>query len=200
MNKRLSLIRLVPPLFAGLATLTGLGCVTCNRCQESHAFWQSHEKCDDIPPGAIPVPAGTFTRHWKETQAAIAETDQFTVHLADWIGKSDELGPFGNRRLEQMARRLDSYPGPIVVESSEKRELDELRRQSVVVALASRGLDQADDRVVVGRSDAYPLYAAESSSIVSGALGKEPLPSSNSGGPSRPGGMNLLGGGNSSGF
>lgn len=200
MNHRLSFLRLAPPLIVGLATLTGLGCVTCNRCQERHAFWELHDQCDDIPPGAIPAPAGTFTRHWKETQAANAEIEQFTIYLADWIGKSDELGPFGTRRLEQMARRMETFPGPIVVESSDKQDLDDLRRQSVVVALASQGVELADDRVIVGRSTAYPLYAAESNSIVSGALSKEPLPSNGGGGPSRPGGMNLFGGGSGSGF
>lgn len=160
----------LPLMLLGFSILNMVGCTSCDQCRSTYPFWKYHDHCADIPRGAIPQPAGTFSGQWHATQAAAAEVEQLTIYQADWRAQSDQLGPFGQRRLEQMAEQLQTCPNPIVIERSDSYDLDESRRQTVLVALAERGIANPLERVVVGYSSAYSLYGLEAKGIARSAL------------------------------
>ena len=168
--------RWISPLLLGICSLLATGCSTCDQCHCRRPFWQYHDHCADIPPGAIPLPAGSYTQQWHAAQSEAAARDLFTIYGADWRAHTAKLGPFGERRLEQMMERLQACPNPVLIEKSDSPDLDEARRRTVIEALAVRGFTDAGQRVVVGYSEAYSLYGLEAKSVARPAFDREPSP------------------------
>ena len=150
-------LRLVALLFAALAG-------GCQNCGQQHGI----DKCADIPPGAIPRPAGTYSCQWQTAQISRAGQDQWLVYEYEWFKEGKQLGPFGQRHVEALLQQLPHCDCKIIVEpyfdttkNAPDAELNEARRQVVVTQLATAGVPEPDSRVVLGYSQALPLYGPE---------------------------------------
>ena len=125
----------------------------------------------DFPPGAVPAPAGTYRDQWHAEQTARAERDFFVFYLYEWQGESDRLSPFGERHLERVVQRAHHTPHPLVVEPSDDPLLDQSRVVALQIALATHDPAWGTYPVVLGRSEAEPLYGFESPNVVRGYTG-----------------------------
>jgi len=149
-----------------LATCALAGCQSYD--PESESGWV--DPCADIPAGAIPQPAGTFTHRWYSQQAALADHDDFVIYQYEWQGEN-LLSPFGQRHLEGLADRLISEPEQILIETSGNPELDSSRRDFLVNALASRDVPSAQQRVTVSYPAAEGLHGREAQGVSTGYFG-----------------------------
>ena len=129
----------------------------------------------DIPHGTVPAPLGTYACQWQQMQTSRAEQDYFVFYPNEWRYGAHEdgtrLGPAGERRLEEFARRLHHEPYAVVIDKSDDASLDQARRVAVVSFLDQRGVIGADSRVMIGRGEANGLYGLEAPRIGTGFLG-----------------------------
>lgn len=162
-------------------------------CSQCRRFFG--DRCADIPPGAIPPPAGSHTCAWQTAQALSAEPDDFVIYQYEWTNESAELGPFGRRHVEQLAARLAAHPFYVTVEPTENAELDAARRAAAVDRLAALGVLDADARVVLGYGVAEGLSGEEAPRLSQGYLGSRSIGSGTSAFGSSGAGGGLGGGG-----
>jgi uncharacterized membrane protein YgcG len=125
----------------------------------------------DFPLGAVPAPAGTYRDQWHAAQSARADRDFFVFYLYEWLGESDRLSPFGERHLARMVQRAAHTPHPLVVEPSGDALLDQRRVVALQIALATYDAAWGAYPVVIGHSEAEPLYGFESPRILRGFTG-----------------------------
>ncbi|MER3416616.1 MAG: hypothetical protein C4297_10440 [Gemmataceae bacterium] len=128
-------------------------------CHTTHPWCV--DNCSDVPPGALPAPAGTYVREFQNVQAGKAEMDDFVIYKHEWYMGGKDLGPYGLYHLDQIARRLPEVPFPVMIQAHADPELNEARRQTVIAQLAMRGIQDAQERVVVGYPAAEGLYGEE---------------------------------------
>jgi uncharacterized membrane protein YgcG len=122
----------------------------------------------DFPPGAVPAPAGTYRDQWHAAQSARADRDFFVFYLYEWRGESDRLSPFGERHLARTVQRAAHTPHPLVVEPSGDALLDQRRVVALQIALAAYDAAWGAYPVVLGHSEAEPLYGFESPRVLRG--------------------------------
>ncbi|MGO8746610.1 MAG: hypothetical protein ACLQNE_11535 [Thermoguttaceae bacterium] len=142
---------------------------------------------NDIVPGAIPQPNGTYACQWMHAEMARADQDKFVIYQYEWSADVAKLTPFGQRHVAQIVQRLCQVPCPVVIEPSSDQRVDESRRMAVLEALASHGAPVASDRVILGRPEAEGLYGLEATGVATRML-------SNRGGGQGAGGGALGGG------
>ena len=149
-------------------------------CQ--HPFPRPYE----IPKGAMPEPLGTATYSRMDAQHGIAQQANYVLFAHHWYQGGELLGPDGQSRLNQIARELATNPvwtpvvieaQPIIVRSDPKvapassdeaylatlaaaQHMNETRRTMVVRHLQEAGIEDAEQRVVVGEVP-QGLYGAE---------------------------------------
>ena len=152
-----------------------------------------HNSCNDIPPGAIPQPSGTYVCGWVHATADRADRDAFVIYQYEWSAEKTVLTPGGREHLDCLAARLAQSTCPIIIETSLDDRLDAARRAAVLTALAGRNMPLCADRVVVGRSDAEGLYGQEAPGVASGILSTRGA--GNSAGAAQGGGMGGVQGG-----
>jgi hypothetical protein len=119
------------------------------------------DQCADIPCGAIPPPAGTYSCQWQTEQIARAQQDFFVIHQTEWYLGGKQLGPDGRKHVSQIAKRLGEGSSPVIVSATDDDKLNSARRQAVVESLLTLGVPDADSRVVSGESEAEGLYGQE---------------------------------------
>lgn len=129
------------------------------------------DPCANIPPGAIPAPAGTYNCDWQSEQAARADRDFFVFYQYEWQSESEKLSPFGERHLSRLLGRVQKTPLPIVVERSANATLDERRVISLRHALSQYDPHWNDYPIQVGYSEAESLYGFESPRVIRGFIG-----------------------------
>jgi hypothetical protein len=127
------------------------------------------DNCANIPKGAQPAPAGTYLNKFIETQAGLAEQDDFVLYKHMWYRGGTDLGPLGRYQLDLIAKRLAKVPFPVVIATSKSDALDETRRQVVISMLAARGINDPT-RVIVAYPIAEGLYGEEAFRIYNGIL------------------------------
>jgi hypothetical protein len=139
----------------------------CETCDEK-AGLLGVDRCADIRKGAIPQPTGTVACQWQNTHAEQAEQDDLVIYEHEWREGGKKLGPFGQKHIEQIVRKLTNSPHQVIIEphfdvdkNRVDAELNEARRRGVVVALAERGVADAEERVVVAWPKAEGLYGEE---------------------------------------
>ncbi len=120
---------------------------------------------NDIPPGAIPQPYGTYDCQWIHAERVRADQDNFVIYQYEWSADVTKLTTSGQGHVAQIAQRLCQVPFPVVIEPSPDRGVDESRRMTILEALASHGATVTPDRVVLGRPEAEGLYGLEASGI-----------------------------------
>ena len=113
--------------------------------------------CNDIVPGAIPQPNGTYACQWAHAEKARADQDKFVIYQYEWSTDATQLTPYGQQHLAQIAQGLPQVPFPVVIEPSSDNRINELRRVTVFNALASNGTQVTPDRVIFGRTEAEGL-------------------------------------------
>lgn len=128
--------------------------------------WDSGvDRFADIPPGAIPEPPhATVHRHF-ETQAAKAEADDFVFYRHEFYMDGKDLGPYGQYHLRLVANRIHQVPFPILIQAQPDPKLNEARRQTVILALKRVGLDDIDQRVIVGFPEAEGMSGEEAERV-----------------------------------
>jgi len=124
--------------------------------------------CNDIVPGAIPQPSGTYVCQWTHAQKTRADQDQFVIYQYEWSADATKLTPSGQRHVAQIAQGLCQAPFPVVIEPSSDSRVDESRRIAVLEAIASSGNPVTPDRVILGRPEAEGLYGQEAPGIARG--------------------------------
>lgn len=111
-----------------------------------------------------PFPLGQNSDAFWETQQTNAEAADFIFYDHEFTGETANLAPGAKRHLEEVALRLPHVPFPIVIEQSmfnAKPELDQARRQTVVMQLARLGIVNAEERVVVASAFAEGFTAIQ---------------------------------------
>ena len=111
-----------------------------------------HKACEDIPPGAIPQPNGTYLCQWNHAEMARADRDNFVIYQYEWSADPTKLTQFGQDHLVRIAQGLPQVCFPVLIERSPDQHLDELRRMAVLEALANCHVPIVPERVVIGRS------------------------------------------------
>jgi hypothetical protein len=142
-----------------LLTLAAPGC--CNT---------GHKSCNDIPPGAIPQPNGTYACQWMHEERARAGQDKFVIYQYEWAADGTKLTPFGQEHLAKIAQGLPQVPFPVVIEPSADDRVNESRRLAVLECLANCHVQIMPDRVVFGRSEAEGLYGDEAPGVAARML------------------------------
>ena len=120
---------------------------------------------NDIPPGAIPQPSGTYACQWTHAETARADRENFVIYQYEWSADGTKLTSFGQEHLAKIAQGLPQVPFPVVIEPGSDPRADELRRLTVLESLANGHVAITPDRVVVGRSEAEGLYGTEAAGI-----------------------------------
>jgi hypothetical protein len=156
-------------------------------------FGHEQKSCNDIVPGAIPQPNGTYACQWVRAETARADQDKFVIYQYEWSADVTRLTPSGQQHLAQIAQGLHQVPFPVVIEPSSDNRVDGLRRAAVLEALASNDSQVTPDRVVVGRSEAEGLYGSEAGSIARRMLGTQSGQGTNATGVSQMGTQTSLG-------
>jgi hypothetical protein len=144
--------------------------------------WWKIDNCATIPRGAIPPPVGTRVNTVLHGQAFRAEAADFVVHKHEWYLGGREPGPYGRRHLATIGARLPAVPFAVVVEPVEPEELpqaspasiaelNEARRLRVVEALLACGIEDANQRVVLGYPRAEGLAGSSAERIGTRYLG-----------------------------
>ena len=137
-------------------------------CQ--HCGWWCNRGAD-IPPGAVPAPAGSYNTQWQHSQESRADEDHLVFYQYEWLGDTDQLSPFGQRHIERLPARLPYAAAPVVIEASGDEQRDRLRVAAVTSQLAQHDTAWEDYPVVIGRPQAEPLYGFESRRVTNGFLG-----------------------------
>lgn len=119
------------------------------------------DNCADIPCGAIPPPAGTYSCQWQREQAARAQQDFYVIHEYEWSMAGEKLGPDGRRHVGAIASHLGEGPQQVMVAESDNDKLNAARRKAIIENLQKLGVFDAENRVVVGESQAEGLYGQE---------------------------------------
>ena len=124
-----------------------------------------HKPCNDITPGAIPQPNGTYLCQWNHAETARADQDNFVIYQYEWSADGTRLTPFGQEHLARIAQGLPQVCFPVVIEPSTDPRLNEIRRMAVLEGLANCHVPIVPDRVVLGRSEAEGLYGDEAAGV-----------------------------------
>jgi hypothetical protein len=129
-------------------------------------YWNCDvDRFADIPPGAIPEPPQTTVHRHFETQSAKAEADDFVFYRHEFFMDGKELGPYGQYHLRLVANRIHTVPFPILVQAMPDPKLNEARRQTVILGLKRIGLDDIDQRVIVGFPEAEGMSGEEAERV-----------------------------------
>lgn len=165
-------------------------------CSYDHGCAWCTDQCADIPKGAIPPPAGTYSCQWQTEQIGRTKQDFFVVHEYEWYLAGQQLGPDGKKHLRAVANRLGDSSQHVIVAASNNDKLNENRRKAVVENLKKLGVPDADVRVLIGDSVAEGLYGQEAVRYGTTRLGGTGTAGAGAGTNASPGGF----GPSSSGF
>ncbi len=126
--------------------------------------------CNDICPGAIPRPAGTYACQWISEERARADQDNFVIYQYEWAADGVKLSPFGQQHVARIAQRINETASPVVIEPAADDKVNGLRRSEILSALANRRVQVPPDRVILGGSEAEGLYGEEAPGIARSML------------------------------
>jgi hypothetical protein len=145
------------------AAFTGCACDDCCGPNKGGRFGTA-KQAQLSPPHDRPFPLGHNNDAFWETQQTNAEAADFIFYDHEFTGETALLAPGAKRHLEEVALRMPHVPFPIVIEQSMfngKPELDQARRQTVVMQLARLGIVNAEERVVVANAFAEGFTAIQ---------------------------------------
>jgi hypothetical protein len=132
-----------------------------------------HKKGKLGPMHDRPFPLGQSSDAFWETQETNAEAADFIFYDHEFVGDTSKLTPLAKKHLEQVAKRLEHVPFPIVIEEctgDPANQLDLARKQRIIEQLARLGIPNAEERVVVANAFPEGITAIESSSSYSSGI------------------------------
>ena len=92
------------------------------------------------------------------------------IYQYEWSAEPAKLTSNGQEHVAKIAHALVQTPCPVIVETSEDRATDELRRAAVLNALAAAGCAADPARVVCGQPESEGLYGQEAAGIAGSML------------------------------
>ncbi len=128
------------------------------------------ESCNDIAPGAIPQPNGTYDCQWIHQEMARAEQEKFVIYQYEWTADGAKLTPSGQEHVGEIAKAIACVPYPVVIEPVADDQLNAWRKAAVLDALACHQVRISPDRVLLQHSVAEGLYGQEAAGIAGGML------------------------------
>ncbi len=148
-------------------------------------------RCNDIPQGAIPQPNGTFNCQWEHAQMAVAREDRFMIYQYEWYMGGKQLGPFGQRHVAEIAAHLHGTSEKVAIEphwdsdhNMPDEALNKARIEAVALVLATNGVPDAFDRVILAAPRAEGLGGDEALRIAAQRAQSSTIGGgTNSGGP-----------------
>ena len=129
--------------------------------------------CNNITPGAIPQPNGTYLCQWNHAETARADQDNFVIYQYEWSAEGTKLTPFGQEHLARIAQRLPQVCFPVVIEPVSDSRLNESHRAAVMEGLANSHVPIVPERIVLGRSEAEGLYGQEAPGVAARMLSNQ---------------------------
>jgi hypothetical protein len=141
----------------------------CRRGDECAPGGKGHQ----LPLVDRPFPVGQVSDSFWETQQTNAEAADFIFYDHEFRGNTAELAPGAKKHLEQVALRLSHVPFPVVVEQSphnKQPQVDQARRQTIVLALARMGVLDVENRVIVANAFPEGLTAQEAEGAYYGGV------------------------------
>lgn len=171
----------------------GLTGCCCDRCGN----WSWFHTCADFPCGAIAQPLGSYTCSWQKSQAELANQENLVFFRREWVGDSLELSQGGKRHLGEVLPAVVEAGQVLIVEETENSDLDNRRREHLVMVLAKMEVQEPDQRVVIGYPIGEGMYGFNAPAIRSGIQGGRGTSGSRYGGQNS--GFGGFGGGYTSG-
>lgn len=146
-------------------------------CQHVRDWHYCEHKCaPTVPLEATPAPLGTSVCNYREIHRAAAEAEDFVIFQHEWYQGGERLGTKGRQHLNAILSRLEECAAPVVIEPQEvfveenepidaavarARALDEIRRQDIIAALATAGVPNPAERVIIADPHSEGLYGVE---------------------------------------
>jgi hypothetical protein len=130
-------------------------------CHHGQGYWS----CNDIVPGAIPQPNGTYDCQWIHAEKARADQDDFVIYQYEWSADGKQLTSSGQEHVACIGKRLDQVPFPVVIEPTTDEHVNWARKRAVLEGLTNCGVQIDADRVIVRRPEAEGLYGDEAAAI-----------------------------------
>ena len=72
--------------------------------------------CNDIAPGAIPQPNGTYDCQWVHAGDGQGQARKFVIYQYEWTTDGAKLTPAGQEHLAEIAKAIACVPYPVVIE------------------------------------------------------------------------------------
>ena len=102
---------------------------------------------------------------------------------------AEQLGPDGRKHVHELAKRLGDGPQRVIVAASDNDKRNVARRKVIVEHLTQLGVLDADNRVVIGESQAEGLYGQEAVRYGTSRLGGTNTTGAGGGANASPGGF-----------
>jgi hypothetical protein len=122
---------------------------------EDHDYWldEAQHNLDQPTVQQRPFPVGENNTPFWETKQTEFQAADFIFQDREFRSETAELAPGAKRHLDEVALSLPHVDFLVVIEQSTadvKLDLDEARRQMIVKQLSRLGVENADQRVIVG--------------------------------------------------
>jgi hypothetical protein len=152
---------------------------TCSTCGHKnglihramrHVWHGLKDNLIGYPEEFVEPPLGATRGEINAQMVARADLHRYTLYRSDFLANSPTLTQGGARRLNDMAKRLPGWLGPLMIEATPDRPgLAEARRDAIALALAQCGQPVGPERLVVAGSP-YPglpgTYAVNSHAVL----------------------------------
>lgn len=115
------------------------------------------DQCADVPCGAIPNKPGSHLCEWQHAQVANASIDRGMFYQADFVGRSNRLGPSAMRRVGTLVQQGSIGTVALYVEPSDDSQRDMARVVSLASAVSSAGVPITLDQIQIAYSPAIGL-------------------------------------------
>lgn len=131
-------------------------------CGNKNCQNKNCKRADDFSPFAVPVKPGHYVNGWTDAMRCSAAAEQFVIARNAWFNGGPELGPEASDNMIQLAAKLNAgddhvllekepvqpeYSETLAAATARTNQLDSQRRESVIAALQSAGVANADSRV-----------------------------------------------------
>ena len=171
----------------------------CRSCDEPRCLTRSYsqappnaaivgtQRCvEPLPKDSVPVPAGAYVQQWRESMVEGAQQRHWFISRNEWFDGGSELGPEGRKHVSRIAEAMKLQPDWVVIETEpvslelgesyedalmRQQELQEERRNVVVMLLAEAGNENAAEWVIFGDERPVGVRGIEAPMIFNGQMG-----------------------------
>lgn len=140
-------------------------CESPGRGGRFHSAWERfttrlEQRC--VPQEPDPIPLGQFIYQNFDVQVTNGIAARMVLHDYDFALGTSALTPRGRDQLEQIVKRAQRYPFPVIIERpAYSLPLGEARRRAVLDELRRANIALGPDRVIVGAPPSHGLSGIE---------------------------------------